>query len=157
EALVVVVSRVGADDDTALDGGIDGGVDALGVAGMEPAGDVGAGDQAEHGRIVADDTARDVLSEVGGEVNSGFAVDRQCHARIPKIAKIGQMDRTAAYHVTSAAAVPMMSNHFGEESVRSSCGRNQPMYMKNVRPMGRMSPLKPPTKTSSVAGAVPTA
>src|SRR5699024_7863644 len=157
EAFVVVVSRVGADDDTALDGGIDGGVDALGVAGMEPAGDVGAGDQAEHGRIVADDTVRDVLSEVRVEVDSGFAVGRHCHPPTPIIAKMGPMDCTAVYHVTSVAAVPMMSNHFGEESVRSSCGRNQPMYMKIVRPMGRMSPLKPPTKTSSVAGAVPTA
>ena len=92
EAFVIVVAGVGADDDSALRGGVDGGADALGVAGMESAGDVGAGDQAEHGRIVADDAIRDVLPEVRVEVDSRFAVGRHCHPPIPIIAKMGPMD-----------------------------------------------------------------
>src|SRR5690606_10270091 len=86
------------------------------------------------------------------EFRSMVAMDQ---TPIPRKAKMGPTETIPMYQVSRVTSVPAISNTNGYLRVPSRSRRNQPMYMNTVRPIGRMSPLKPPTNTRIAAGAVP--
>ncbi len=65
----VAIADLGADDDPAFGGGRAGALQGEGVPGVEAAGDIRAGDDVEHGLVVAEPPGAERLAEVGVEIN----------------------------------------------------------------------------------------
>ena len=69
EADEVAVAHLSPDGHPALGRHLTGPAQRQRVAGMEAAGDIGAGDDVEHGRVIADRPGPEGLTEVGVEVD----------------------------------------------------------------------------------------
>ena len=106
EAREVRIGDMRTDRDAALGGGLHGAQDADRIAGVEPAGDIGARDDLEHRRVIAHAPCAVALAEVAVEID-------RVHAHPPSSAKIGPIDLYPMYQVSAQTSTPRPSSQRG--------------------------------------------
>ncbi len=95
-----------ADGDAAPDRHLHGVQDAGRVAGMETAGDIGARDELDHGRVIAHAPRAVALAEIAVEID-------RFHGHSPSSAKIGPIDLYPMYQVNAQTPTPRPSSQRG--------------------------------------------